>query len=134
MIKINCAQKYLRSFNVSVLNIKKVRVNLNNTSNPIEINDLKKLIPFNKVNTFRYCCLSKTFRSEFNIKNRLTEIDNEIDNELTRHTYSSGHAFVTFNSLKSAYLCLQEFKESTYKKLKIKFDEIKNQNLKLFII
>lgn len=46
MIKINCAQKYLRSFNVSVLNIKKVRVNLNNTSNPIEINDLKKDVSF----------------------------------------------------------------------------------------
>jgi hypothetical protein len=97
-----------------------------------EINDLKKLIPFNKVNTCRYCCLSKTFRSENNIKNRLSEIDNEIDYQLTKPTYSSGHAFVTFNSLKSAYLCLQEFKESTYKKLKIKFDEIKNHNIQLF--
>ena len=98
-----------------------------------EINDLKKLLPSNKSFLYRWCFLSKTFRSEESTIKRLVEIEEKIDEEVQKVVYSSGHAFVTFSSLKSAYSCLQAFKEDTFKKLKIKFKEIQENNKDLEI-
>lgn len=46
VIKINCAQQYLRSFNLAVVQIKKVRMNLQKATNPLDIADLKKDVTY----------------------------------------------------------------------------------------
>lgn len=98
------------------------------------INDLRKLLPSNKSSLYKYCCLSKTFQSEKNMNNALNKIEEDIDEEVQKMVLSSGHAFVTFNSLESAYICLQEFREDAFRKLKIKIKEMKeNQARSLHI-
>lgn len=49
----------------------------------------------------------------------LDRIEAEIEEATQMPVYSSGHAFVCFDSLLSAYKCLNAFKEGTWKKLNI---------------
>jgi hypothetical protein len=92
-----------------------------------EINDIKKLIPNSRSKLYRYCCLDKTFYSEESIKNELEDIDAKLDQECQKPVLSSGHAFITFSSLKAAYTCLEHFRDDTLSNFKIKIMEMQDK-------
>ena len=91
-----------------------------------EINDLKKLIPYNVGKFYRNCCFPKYFSSEEETNKKLNEIEEQINSECEKEILSSGHAFVTFTTLKSAFICLQAFREDTIKNFRLKLKEIKD--------
>lgn len=90
------------------------------------INDLKKLVPYSENSWYRRFFFPKELRNEYEINKALKDIDKSIDEECEKIVYSSGHAFVSFNSLKSAYTCLKVFKEDAFKALALKFRELKD--------
>lgn len=95
-----------------------------------EINDIKKLVNYNVRSFFRSCCFPKTFRSEDETEKALATIEEKINEEIEKPVISSGHAFVTFNSLKTAYICLQAFREDAIKNLRIQIKDMKDNREK----
>lgn len=54
----------------------------------------------------------------------MEKLENEIQETTKTPVYSSGHAFVCFDSLLSAYKCLNAFEEMTYRKIAIQINSI----------
>ena len=79
-----------------------------------EINDLKKLISTEDESLLKKVFLPKIYRSETAIKNKLEEIENQFQIEIQHPVYSSGHAFICFDSLLSAFLCLNSYQYFYY--------------------
>jgi hypothetical protein len=63
----------------------------------------------------------KVFRTDYSIELKLRQIEQKLQDETEKPVYSSGHAFVCFDSLQAAYRCLSQFQEQTFSKLKIQF-------------
>ena len=74
-----------------------------------EINELKKLISTEDDSLLKKLFLPKIYRSEIAIKNALESIENQFQIEIQHPVYSSGHAFICFDSLLSAFLCLNTY-------------------------
>jgi hypothetical protein len=97
-----------------------------------EINDIRKLVNISdKDSYFKKLFLPKIYLSEVEIQKELDLIEHKFQEEIQHPVYSSGHAFVCFDSLLSAYICLNNyefifiyFRESTFQKLKIKLQSI----------
>ena len=64
------------------------------------------------------------YRKDQRILKQIDEIENKIQKETEIPVYSSGHAFVCFDSLLSANKCLFMFKEGFCKKLKLKIGHL----------
>lgn len=82
-----------------------------------EINDLKLLITYEKP-CFR-CCFSSTFWSEASMQSELKKVQAKIDEITEEPVFSSGHAFVCFNSLDAADKVMKEFQTSVWKRMKM---------------
>ena len=75
-----------------------------------EIMDLRKLVSIHEDDSFfKKLFLPETYRSEDAIKKELDIIENKFQDEIQHPVYSSGHAFVCFDSLLSAYICLNQY-------------------------
>jgi len=97
-----------------------------------EINDIRKLVNISdKDSFFKKLFLPKIYLSEVEIQNQLELIEHKLQEEIQHPVYSSGHAFVCFDSLLSAYICLNNYefnffysRESTFQKLKLKLQSL----------
>ena len=83
-----------------------------------EINDLRLLITHEK--PFMRCLFSSVYWSDDSMKNELIKIQQKIDEITEEPVFSSGHAFVCFDSLSAAYKVMKEFKSSTFMRFKIR--------------
>ena len=83
-----------------------------------EINDLRLLITHEK--PFMRCLFSSIYWSESSMKNELNKIQEQIDEIIEEPVYSSGHAFVCFDSLTAAYKVMREFKSSPFMRFKLR--------------
>ena len=83
-----------------------------------EINDLRLLITHEK--PFMRCLFSSIYWSENSMKNELKRIQAEIDEITEEPVFSSGHAFVCFDSLTAAYKVMKEFKSSPFMRFKLR--------------
>ena len=83
-----------------------------------EINDLRLLITHEK--PFMRCLFSSVYWSDNSMKNELKRIQEQIDEITEEPVYSSGHAFVCFDSLTAAYKVLKEFKSSPFMRIKLR--------------
>jgi hypothetical protein len=96
-----------------------------------EIKDLKNLISKKETSFIRRWLFPTIYRTEFNMENRLREIEVQFQDATERPVLSSGHAFICFDSLLSAYICEGKFREKTMSKLKIQiksmFDNVHNR-------
>ena len=89
-----------------------------------EINDLRLLITHEK--PFMRCLFSSIYWSESSMQNELTKIQEKIDEITEEPVYSSGHAFVCFDSLTAAYKVMKEFKSSPMMRFKNRMKNIMN--------
>jgi hypothetical protein len=96
-----------------------------------EIKDLKNLISKKETSFIRKWLFPYVYRTEKNMEKRLREIEVQFQDATERPVLSSGHAFLCFDSLLSAYICEGKFREKTFKKLKIQmksiFDNVNNK-------
>ena len=83
-----------------------------------EINDLRLLITHEK--PFMRCLFSSVYWSDNSMKNELQKIQEKIDEITEEPVFSSGHAFVCFDSLTAAYKVMKEFKNSPLMRFKIR--------------
>jgi len=83
-----------------------------------EINDLRLLITHEK--PFMRCLFSSVYWSDNSMKNELKRIQEQIDEITEEPVYSSGHAFVCFDSLTAAYKVMKEFKSSPIMRIKLR--------------
>jgi hypothetical protein len=86
--------------------------------------DLKNLINKKEDSFIRKYFYPKIFRKDEGILKKIEEIDNLIDKETENPVESSGHAFVCFDSLLSAYKCLNIYEENLFKKIKLRLKSI----------
>ena len=84
--------------------------------------DLKNLINKKEESFVRKFMFPKIFRKDSTIHKKIDEIDNEIQKETEQPVFSSGHAFVCFDSLLSADKCLYMYQGGFCKKLKLNLD------------
>jgi hypothetical protein len=89
-----------------------------------EIKDIKNLISNKETSFIRRWLFPAVYRTETNIEKRLREIEIKLQDATERPVLSSGHAFICFDSLLSAYICEGKFREKTVNKLKIQFKSI----------
>lgn len=92
-----------------------------------DILDLKNLISKSESSLVRRFFFPAVYRSEASIYHELDRIGNKLQKETENPVFSSGHAFVCLDSLMSAYICLNEFREQTLKKISIKVQEVWEQ-------
>jgi hypothetical protein len=85
-----------------------------------EIDDIKNLLKKDDTSCIRKCCFPKVFKSEASIQIELERIEKKMQEITEEPVFSSGHAFVCFDSLLSAYKCLNAFKESTWDSVTLK--------------
>ncbi len=85
-----------------------------------QIVDLRDLISLKESSLARRWFFPRVFRTENAIQNELEKVENKIQKATELPVYSSGHAFVCFDSLSSAYKCLNAFEENLFKKLVIR--------------
>ena len=83
-----------------------------------EINDLRLLITHER--PFLRCLFSSIYWSDNSMKNELNRIQEQIDEITEEPVYSSGHAFVCFDSLTAAYKVMKEFKSSPFMRFKLR--------------
>jgi hypothetical protein len=86
-----------------------------------EITAIRKLISQEEDSFIRRWLYPKVYRTDKSIDHKLKEIESKILDETEKPVYSSGHAFVCFDSLEAAYKCLSRFQEKTFSKLVIQF-------------
>ncbi len=86
--------------------------------------DLKNLINKKENSFVRKYMFPEIYRKDIRILKQIEDIENEIQKETEIPVYSSGHAFVCFDSLLSANKCLFMFKEGFCKKLKLKVESL----------
>ena len=87
-----------------------------------EINDLRLLITHEK--PFMRCLFSSVYWSENSMNNELINIENKINELIEEPVYSSGHAFVCFDSLGAVYKVMNEFKSSPFMRFKIRMKNL----------
>ena len=83
-----------------------------------EITDLRLLITHEK--PFMRCLFSSVYWSDNSMKNELEKIQEKIDEITEEPVFSSGHAFVCFDSLAAAYKVMKEFKSSPFMRFKLR--------------
>ena len=86
--------------------------------------DLKNLINKKETSFVRKYMFPEIYRKDKRILKQIEDIENKIQKETEIPVYSSGHAFVCFDSLLSANKCLFMFKEGFCKKLKLKLESL----------
>ena len=86
--------------------------------------DLKNLINKEEGSFVRKYMFPKIFQTDKRILQKIEEIENKIQCETEKPVFSSGHAFVCFDSLLSADKCLFMYREGLCKKLKLKLDHM----------
>jgi len=86
--------------------------------------DLKNLINKKESSFVRRYLFPEIYRKDIRILNQIEEIENKIQKETEIPVYSSGHAFVCFDSLLSANKILFMFKDGLCKKLKLKIETL----------
>jgi hypothetical protein len=89
-----------------------------------EIIDVRKLITAKENSCKRRFFYPKIYKTEASIDKELERLENKLQHTTESPVYSSGHAFVCFDSLFSAYKCLSAFRERTWKKIGIRLDTI----------
>ena len=87
-----------------------------------EINDLRLLITHER--PFMRCLFSSIYWSDNSMKNELKKIQEQIDEITEEPVFSSGHAFVCFDSLTAAYKVMKEFKNSPFMGFKLKMKNL----------
>ena len=95
-----------------------------------EINDLKKLIKLDKNCLTR--CFNNIYWSNESMEKELNRIEEKIEKLTLEPVYSSGHAFICFDSLKAAYKIINEFKETPFSSFKVKLKSLLNSTKKKF--
>jgi hypothetical protein len=85
-----------------------------------QINDLRDLISVRESSLTRRWFFPRVFRTDYSIQNELENVENKIQQATELPVYSSGHAFVCFDSLPSCYKCLNTFEEKLIKKFVIR--------------
>ena len=83
-----------------------------------EINDLRLLITHER--PFMRCLFSSVYWSDNSMKNELKRVQEKIDEITEEPVFSSGHAFVCFDSLTAAYKVMKEFKSSPFMRFKLR--------------
>ena len=75
-----------------------------------EITDLRKLINLSDQDSLiKRIFLPKIYRSDVVIQKELDIIEQKFQEEIQKPVYSSGHAFVCFDSLLSSHVCLNNY-------------------------
>ena len=87
-----------------------------------EINDLRLLITHER--PFMRCLFSSVYWSDNSMKNELNKIQEKIDEIIEEPVFSSGHAFVCFDSLTAAYKVMNEFKSSPLMRIKLRMKNL----------
>ena len=64
------------------------------------------------------------------MEKELKRIEEKIDKLTLEPVYSSGHAFICFDSLRAAYKIIKEFKETPFSKFKVKLKSLLNSTKK----
>lgn len=85
-----------------------------------EIQDLRLLVTKSR-RTCRRFCFSSIYWSERTVEEELNKIENKLDKLTEEPVYSSGHAFICFDSLTAAYSILEMFHKNWLRNLKVKF-------------
>ena len=83
-----------------------------------EINDLRLLITHEK--PFMRCLFSSVYWSDNSMRTELLNIQEKINEIIEEPVYSSGHAFVCFDSLSAVYKVMKEFKNSPFMRFKLR--------------
>jgi len=89
-----------------------------------QIIDLKNLINKEENSFVRKYFYPEIFRKDERMLKKIEEIDNLIQKETENPVESSGHAFVSFDSLLSANKCLYIYEENLCKKIKLRLESI----------
>lgn len=108
------------------------RTLLNAEKQKTELEHYKNLVNENNINCFSKLLLPKYYLSNEELDKNINKIENEIDDIILQPVFSSGHAFICFDSLLSAYIINSYFKENSWKKLKLQItniiDSLRNRN------
>ena len=89
-----------------------------------EITDLRLLITHEK--PFMRCLFSSIYWSDSSMQSELERIQEKIDEITEEPVYSSGHAFICFDSLTAAYKVMKEFKNSPFMRFKLRMKNLMN--------
>lgn len=102
-----------------------------------EILDLRNLISKKENSCLRKWFFPSVFRTEDTINKELDRIENKIQEITEFPVFSSGHAFVCFDSLEAGYKCLNTFQEKTWRKIYLKlkylFEKRQDRRPKRFV-
>ena len=74
----------------------------------------------NEITDLRLLLFSSVYWSENSMQNELIRIQEKIDEITEEPVFSSGHAFVCFDSLTAAYKVMKEFKNSPFMRFKLR--------------
>ena len=89
-----------------------------------QIMDIKDLISRKEGSFVRRWFFPNIFRNDFTIQKELDRIESKMQKATEHPVFSSGHAFVCFDSLLSAYKCLSEFEDNAWSKVSIQVKNI----------
>lgn len=95
-----------------------------------EINDIRKLVNISDKDSFlKKFFMPKIYQSQVEIEKELEIIEHQFQEEIQHPVYSSGHAFVCFDSLLSSYICLNNYEYNVFN-----LEKVHSKNLKLNLI
>ena len=89
-----------------------------------QISNVRHLIDRSKLNCYERCFFPKIYHSDEITQKEIDSLSDNIKQMQEQPVFSSGHAFVCLDSLISCYQIINSFKESTWKKVKIKFTAV----------
>ena len=93
---------------LTIINIPDFHTILELENNKFDVEDLLK-IPPSKEPFIKKWMISKKFRTKQYYQKQITELENQIDNEICKPILSSGHAFICFDTIESANHWLRKF-------------------------
>jgi len=82
--------------------------------------------------TFFHCCVPGKYKDPVKSDQALEALDEKLTNESTKPFLPSGHAFVTFDSIKATEACLAHFKLGWCSQIRLVFQELNDRVVACF--
>lgn len=77
--------------------------------------------------TSTQCCMPGKYKDPQKFENALDELEGNLDEQTVKPFEASGHAFVTFNSIKATEACLEHFQIGLQDQARLFVNEIRDR-------
>ena len=128
--KLNRQLKFIGGKVLAIINIPDFEQFFELELQKLQYDDLIKK-PYKREPFFKRLCVSKRYRTTEYYERMKDGIEDKIEQVLLKPVLSSGHAFVCFDTIKSANYCLEKFRLSMFDNVKLSLTTMKDSCLSL---